>query len=52
MNAPWSFICLVLAFVFFALGAFAWPVPFETYRLKIIAVGLMFWVLSVLVKAG
>jgi hypothetical protein len=50
MNAPWALICLVLAFVLFALGAFAWPVPIEPYRVKIVSAGLMFWVLASLIK--
>jgi hypothetical protein len=52
MNAPWSLICLVLAFVLFAFGAFAWPVPFEAWRVKIVSAGLMFYILSLLVRAG
>lgn len=49
MKAPWSLICLVFAFVLFFIGAFAWPVPVEPYRLKIVSAGLMFWVLAQLV---
>jgi hypothetical protein len=50
MNAPWSLICLIFAFVLFALAAFAWPAPVEPWRLKLVAGGLMFYTLSLLVK--
>jgi hypothetical protein len=51
MTAPWSLICLVLALVLFALGAFAWPIPFDGWRVKIVSAGLMFLVLSQLIRA-
>jgi hypothetical protein len=48
-NAPWSLICLVFALVLFAIGAFAWPVPVEPYRVKIVSAGLMFYILSLMI---
>jgi hypothetical protein len=52
MNAPWKLICLVLALVFFAFGAFfgAWlPAPWP-WTNRLIAAGLFFWVLSLVVS--
>jgi hypothetical protein len=49
MNAPWSLICFVFAFVLFAIAGFAWPVPIDAWRVKLIAAGLMFWVLASLI---
>ena len=48
-NAPWTLICLVFAFVLFAIGAFAWPVP-EPHRTKVVSAGLMFWVLAQIIS--
>lgn len=49
MNAPWSLICLVFAFVLFVLGAGLWFAPVEPYRLRIVSAGLAFLVLAQLV---
>ena len=45
-EAPLHLICVVIAMVLFGIAAFAWPVPFEPWRLKIVACGLFFWTLS------
>jgi hypothetical protein len=53
MNAPWSLICLLFSFVFFAIAAFAWPAVFDTpvpWRLRLVAFGLMAYILSLIVK--
>lgn len=39
-------ICAVLALLLFGIAGFAWPVPVEPYRLKIVAIGLFFLTLS------
>jgi len=49
MGAPWVLICMVFAFVLFAIAAFAWPAPIEPWRVKIVAAGLMFYVLAQLI---
>lgn len=49
MAAPWSLICLVFALVLFAIGAFGWREPIESYRVKIVSAGLFFYTLSLLV---
>lgn len=48
-GAPLHLICVVLAGVLFALGAFTGPWttgPEPWYRGKLISAGLFFWVLS------
>jgi hypothetical protein len=45
-SAPLHLILVVLALVFFGIAAFAWPVPFEPWRTKLIAAGLFAWLLS------
>jgi hypothetical protein len=42
-------ICVVFAFVLFLLAAFAWPPAVDPYRLKIVAAGLAFYMLSLFV---
>jgi hypothetical protein len=42
-------ICVLFAFVLFAIAAFAYPPPVEPYRLKLVAAGLMFYMLSLFV---
>lgn len=49
MVAPWSLICLVFALVLFAIGGFGWFAPIEPCRVKLVAAGLFFYVLSLLV---
>lgn len=49
MNAPWGLICLVFAFVLFAIGALPWIADPWPWRLKCISAGLMFLVLSQLI---
>lgn len=48
-NAPLHLIVFVLALVLLFLGAFAWPVAVEPWRMKLVAAGLFFWCLSELV---
>jgi len=50
MDAPWKLICIVLALVIFAIGAFSprWSSPTPYYPTFICA-GLFFYVLSLLV---
>ncbi len=45
-GAPLHLILVVLAVVLFFLAGFAWPVPVEPYRVKLIGAGLFFWALS------
>lgn len=45
-NAPMHLIFIVLAMVLFAIAGFGWPAPVEPYRMKLVAAGLFFWVLS------
>jgi len=51
-NAPWGLICLVFAFVLFALSAFLWPPAVEPYRVRLIGAGLMFFTLASLCTAS
>jgi hypothetical protein len=48
-TAPWSLICLVFAFVLFAIGAFLWPVSTDPYRIRVMSAGLMFLALAQLI---
>ncbi len=53
MDAPWKLICIVLALVIFAIGAFSprWSNPAATpYYPTFICAGLFFYVLSLLVR--
>jgi hypothetical protein len=47
-NGTLHLILVVLALVMFAIAGFGWPAPVEPYRVKIIGIGLFFWVLSTL----
>ncbi len=50
---PWVLICQVFAFVLFAFAAFAWPPAVDSWRLRIVAAGLMFFVAAqMLGRAG
>jgi len=44
-------ILIVFAFVLFAFAAFAWQPPIEPYRMRLVAAGLAFWTLSLLIGA-
>jgi hypothetical protein len=45
-RAPFQLILVILAAVLFFLAAFAWPAPVEPYRTKLVAAGLLCWVVS------
>lgn len=45
-QAPLHLIFIVLALVMFAIAGFGWPAPVETYRVKLIGIGLFFMMLS------
>lgn len=45
-------ILTVFAFVLFAFAAFAWQPPIEPYRIRLVAAGLAFWVLAVLLSGA
>lgn len=47
-----AIILIVLALVLFGLAAFLWQPPAEPYRFRLVAAGLFFWVLYILVQAG
>jgi hypothetical protein len=44
--APLHLIFVIVAMVLFAIAGFGWPAPVEPYRVKLIGMGLFFWVLS------
>lgn len=50
MTAPWRLICIVLAFVLAAIGAFAWPAPVEPFRLKLLCAAFMFFMLAQMIS--
>lgn len=41
-------ILIVFAFACFAFASFLWQPPVEPYRVRLVALGLAFWVASVL----
>ena len=45
-SAPIQIILVVVSLVFFGFAGFAWPVPVEPYRVRLIGAGLFFLVLS------
>lgn len=53
MTAPWKLICLILALCMFGISAFmggSAPAPYGPWYGRLIAAGLFFWVLSIIVS--
>jgi hypothetical protein len=47
-----TLILLVFAFVFFVIAACVPWVPIDPYRLRLVALGLAFWVLTSILAGG
>ncbi len=45
-SAPFRLLLVLLGAVCFGFAAFGWSPPFETYRTRLIAAGLLCWVAS------
>ncbi len=50
MTAPYPLICLVFSLVLFILAAAWFSPPDWPHRLRLVAAGLAFYILSMLVK--